>query len=114
MELTFRDNETVERDFSLKAQPVSLASVTVLAPPARRGRLAGFDARRATGLGFFIGRDELEKNEAKRLSELITHVPGARVVRGKGGSEAWVGSSRGRISVLLHQSLDVGDLERGA
>ena len=51
--------------------------------------------RRGAGIGHFVTRADLQKQNDKRMSEVLTAVPGLRVVFGSSG-EAWVRSGRGR------------------
>lgn len=87
---------------------VKLDSVVV---SATRSRVPGFDERRATGIGHFIDREELEKQGNRRVGDILARVPGARVYRGKG--YAWIGASRG-VTSFQYPPLDKTDLERGA
>ena len=99
--LTFADTQTVETDFVLIRRVVTLDTVTATEQlPAAKMR--GFEERRALGIGHFLTRDDLAKKENWRMAELLSQVPGVRIVRGRAG-QAFVMNSRGQSTILLNR-----------
>ena len=91
----FREGDRLERDFVLVPRPVELSPVKVAEKEKPvHGKMSAFEDRRAGGIGSFITRDELEKQESRPMSEILTKVPGLGVRRGL-SSVAWVTSRRG-------------------
>lgn len=91
-------------------RPIPLSGVTTT---AARGAIPEFEERRAAHRGHFITREELAKNEAKRLADILSQLPGARVVRGNGG-HAWLTGNRGQISMIRTPRPDRSDAQLGA
>jgi hypothetical protein len=89
--LTFGANQTVTKDVIL-AHLTVLDSVLVSAPPPW---LRDFEDNRGLGLGHFFTRDDLAKQEDRRLSEVLAAVSSLQVVQGAGGNKAWVATRRG-------------------
>lgn len=69
----------------IPTEAVPLKPVVVAAD---RPVIAEFEERRALGAGHFITRAELEKHEARKMAEVLSQVPGIRVVRGV--SHSWL------------------------
>jgi Carboxypeptidase regulatory-like domain/TonB-dependent Receptor Plug Domain len=91
----FRDGDRLERDFVLVPKPVELSPVKVAEKEKPvRGKMSAFEERRAGGLGSFITRDELEKQDSRRMSEILGRMPGLGLRRGL-SSVAWVTGRRG-------------------
>jgi hypothetical protein len=88
---------------------VALDSVRVTAP---RVVIADFEERRALGVGHFITRAELAKQENRTTGDIMSRVPGARVRRGNSGA-AWIAGARGE-SRRQYARLDRLDIERRA
>jgi hypothetical protein len=120
---TFDGNETVVNDVTLKAAVNELPSVAVTetSRPVSRGKLVDFDRRKAMGIGHFLDRELLAKDEGRRLTEIIAAtVPGVSVHRGT-GSKAWVATSRKASSAKCafckttrNEMLDDFDIAAGA
>lgn len=113
--INFADDELVERDFSLVASTNVLATVDVTARgvTGRNPRITEFDERRKLGLGRFVTQAELEKEEGRKLSDILTaRIPGLRSVS-YGGRQA-LASSRGLISLLATPNGDSADRRMGA
>lgn len=82
-------------------QPFTLTKVTTLSEvttTASTAWIKDFDENRRIGLGQFVTRDQLAKQESQRLSEIFAMMRGVKLVRGK-GTAAYVSSSRGTRSV---------------
>lgn len=92
-QVTF-DTDIVAKSFSLRTAQV-LDSVIVA---ARRPTLPEFEERRKIGIGHFFTREDLAKGESQRMSELLARAGGLRILRGSGGSQAWVAAGRGALS----------------
>lgn len=90
MTLTFAANRTLDRRLLL-SRVVTLDTVAVTATAGIRS----FDEHRRMGLGQFLTRDMLAKQEGRRLAEVLSEVSGTGVVRGAAGHTAWLSSSRG-------------------
>lgn len=70
----------------------ALRAVTVVADRPDPG-LADFEANKRVGLGHFLTRDDLAKQEGRKLSDVLLTVPGVGLVQGS-GSRAWILSRR--------------------
>lgn len=80
--------DSVEREFALVRVPV-LDTVAV----RQSAVIPSFEEHRAIGLGYFLTRAELEPQEGRKLSEIITQIRGIRIEYGT-NARAWVISSR--------------------
>ena len=119
----FEANETIVNDVTLKVSVNELPSVAVTesSRPVTRGKLVDYERRKAAGIGHFLDRDLLAKDEGRRLTEIIAaNVPGVSVHRGS-GSKAWVASSRKSSSAKCafcktsrNEMLDDFDIAAGA
>jgi hypothetical protein len=80
-------------DFALEGITDTLDSVKIF---GRRdlSRTAEFYDRRATGIGAFITRDDIERRTAARLSDLLATIPGVRVSRSDALGQAEVQMGR--------------------
>lgn len=88
--ILFRTNQAVDRRIVLR-RVVTLDSVNVV---ANRSRLpASFEDNRRIGLGQFITRDSLAKQEERKLSDILHGFRGVMVDPGVSG-RAWLLSSR--------------------
>jgi hypothetical protein len=87
-------NEVSMRDFVLRRQVVSLPEQRVTASEIKRaGKMAGFLEREKFGVGHFVNRDALAKEEGRmQTGDILARVPGLSVRRGQ--SKAWIASSR--------------------
>jgi hypothetical protein len=88
-------DEVVLHDFTLVRQAQALPRTTVTAreQPFATGKLAGFHEREKMGIGHFIGRAELARDEGvRRTGDVLSKVPGVVVQRG--GNRAWITSGR--------------------
>ena len=63
----------------LERTAVELATVTVLGIRSLSGPMAGFYRRRSTGSGRFFTREEIEKRNPTRMTDLLRGVPGISV-----------------------------------
>ena len=120
---TFEPNEAVVSDVLLRPTVTALPTVAVeeTARPVARGKMAGFEERKALGIGSFIEREQLQKEENRRLAEILaSNVPGMRVFRGS-MSKAWAAGGRGASNakcafcrVTKNEMLDAADIAAGA
>ena len=109
-QLTFGHAETVERDFLLtRHRAVALDTIEVEAKPLVRE----FEERRRLGNGHFITRAQLEEREGRKMSDVLSQVPGLRVTRGLVG-RAWISSGRERISINRESQLTRFERQLGA
>jgi hypothetical protein len=86
-QLEFSGGRTVDRRLVL-GRAVALDSVVVRATE----RIPSFEEHRKIGLGRFLTREDLEKVGVARLSDVLSNLPGVRVISGT-GNHAWVSSS---------------------
>lgn len=66
--------------FTLQRVAVDLAPVTVVGRRDISGAMAGFYKRRASSSGRFFTREEIERRNAARMSDLLRMVPSLRVI----------------------------------
>jgi hypothetical protein len=106
----FADSGTVETDFLMVRRVVMLDTITATENvPAAKMR--GFEERRAMGIGHFITRSELEKQESRRMSDVVTQVPGARVIRTSDGA-GFVANARGMATITNERRPDPAESRR--
>jgi hypothetical protein len=116
-------DEALVRDVVLKPPMTSLATVAVRETPTMlpRGKMGPYEMRKATGVGHFIDRDLLAKDEHRGLGDILqSNVPGLAIYRGS-GSRTWAATSRNRSSakcamckVSKNEMLDGFDVAAGA
>jgi hypothetical protein len=91
--LTFTANKTLERRILL-GRSVQLETFTVTAEAdAAAATIPGFEENRKLGLGAFLTRSELERQEGRRLSDVLEQMKGSGIVRGR-GDRGWILSKR--------------------
>ena len=105
--------DTLDFDFALVKQATNLPEVAVKTTAPVTGKLAEFDERSKTGMGRFITKDILDKNQQRRVSEVLATIPGPRIVRGT-GNNGWVASSVGASAIQRRNKLSQMDISRGA
>lgn len=71
--------ETVPATFTLARLAVELDPLVVYGRRNVTGRLAGFYERRDRGLGHFLTREQIDKRNPMRMTDLFRMIPGARV-----------------------------------
>ena len=76
--LTLGAGETRELRVVLAETAEELDAVDVQAS-ALRGKMAGFNARRVRGVGTFITREEIERRQPGKMSQLLRYVTGVYV-----------------------------------
>jgi hypothetical protein len=89
-------DETLVSDVILRVQLNTLPTVAVreASTPVVRGTMAAYEERKRLGIGRFIDRERLAKDENRRLGEILaSNVPGLSVYRGT-GSKSWAASGR--------------------
>lgn len=82
--IPLRDGQTHEGDYFLKRAPQRLEAVDVTAdataPASLRLKMSGFEDRQRLGFGRFFTPEDFEKNQARKLPEiLLTRIPGIRI-----------------------------------
>ena len=95
MRVTVCAGATAEHTILLAAAatPVAPVTVTTAAVPAR---MRPFEARRQRGTGFFLTREQLERQGDRKLSEIMRRaVPGLRMVNSGDGSGTFIATERG-------------------
>lgn len=84
-----------EHTLLLAAAPTAVAPVMVTAT-AVPARMRAFEARRQRGTGFFLTREQLERQGDRKLSEIMRRaVPGLRIVSSGDGSGSFIATERG-------------------
>jgi hypothetical protein len=81
MSVEVRAGEEVRLDLRLELDPVELEGVAVegrqrSGPPAE---LRGFYERKARGIGHYITRDQIERQQPSRVTDVLRRVPGVRI-----------------------------------
>jgi hypothetical protein len=105
----FVADETITREIIL-ARLATLDTVKVAASAI----IPSFEENRKIGLGHFITRAELEKQEVRRLSEILSSVQGVRIRQGI-AARAWLYSARGPKSLDTRGKwIDQADAASGA
>lgn len=95
--VNFTSNGTVELTVRLTAVPVSLSRVEVSAERPVPAKLAGFEARRSSGIGRFLTQADIEKAPGIRMSEKIRQLPGVRLIYSRSNaSSVFVATTRGQ------------------
>jgi hypothetical protein len=95
MRVTVSAGATAEHTLLLVAAPTAVAPVTVTAA-AVPARMRPFEARRQRGTGFFLTREQLERQGDRKLSEIMRRaVPGLRMVNSGDGSGVFIATERG-------------------
>jgi hypothetical protein len=88
------EGATREVTISLVTHTPVLEEVRVnAAGTARTGKMAGYHERRERGIGRFLDRNLLAKNEHRRTADVLNSVPGVHVHFGY-TSKAWASSGR--------------------
>lgn len=83
-----------------RPQPLPNVPVTAEAELVRDAKLREFDRRRSMGIGRFITGADLERDQHRQLSDVLSKLPGIILIRPKGGgSKVYVGSSRGATTI---------------
>ena len=80
---------------------------------AHRVAIREFEERRAFGIGQFMTRAELEKQESRKTGDVLSRMPGAHVARAGGDGSAWLATGRHSGSGRT-PSGDAFDRRRGA
>ena len=73
-----RGSVVVELSARLSVSPIAVEPLVVVANPRQPGWVRAFNARRATGIGTFITREEIDERDPPRVSDLLRSVPGVR------------------------------------
>jgi carboxypeptidase-like protein len=92
----FDGDEALVSDVVLKVALNELPTVAVreTSVPIPRGKMAAFEERRALGIGHFVDREMLAKDENRQLGDILaSNVPGLKIHRGS-GSKSWAASGR--------------------
>jgi len=119
----FDGDEALINDVRLKVQLNTLPTVAVreASTPVVRGKMAAYEERKAAGIGHFIDRDLLAKDENRKLGDILaSNIPGVSILRGT-SSKSWAASGRNKGSakcamcrVSKNEMLDPFDIAAGA
>lgn len=97
------------------AQALDTVTVAARENALARGKLSGFYERKRYGIGRFFDSDILERQQDRRLGDLITaSTPGSRLVRSLTGSMAWIATTRRTGIIFGGSTVDEWDRNRGA
>ncbi len=96
--VTLDERKPRQLDFELQAIPEQLDSVMVR-EAGGTGRMAEFWARRMSGNGAYITREEIDRRRPQHSSDLLRTVTGVKVIAGDGGLDRTV-ISMGRNPVF--------------
>lgn len=78
--LTLKADRTTRVTLLLSETVLKVEDITVeVEQPARSAKLRGFEKRRKTGHGHYIGPEEIEQRNAQRSSDYLRAVPGVSV-----------------------------------
>jgi hypothetical protein len=91
-----------------KPQPLPTVPVTAEAELVRSAKLREFDRRRSNGIGRFLTEADLEKDQYRKLSDVLRKLPGIMMVRSRGAAGGsplaeFAVSSRGSATIT-HES----------
>lgn len=96
----FDGTEALVTEVMLEPRVTELPAVPVRAttPPVARGKMVGYDERKALGAGHFIEHDVLEKEENHKLGDVLSsRVPGLTIYQGS-ELKAWAATGRAKKS----------------
>ncbi|HEU4629562.1 MAG TPA: TonB-dependent receptor [Gemmatimonadaceae bacterium] len=85
--VTLAAGDTTRAEFALARPPQPLAGVQVTGTGPTPPRMVEFERRRRAGFGAFLTREQLEKRESAKLSDVLRGTPGIRFIylsKGKG------------------------------
>jgi hypothetical protein len=88
--------DTVSITVLLRPLAQTLPEVVTTTVPIRDPRLAEFEEHRARGLGHFITREQLDKDQFRLTAEIMMRIPGLTMVQGP--TTGLVGNTRGQSS----------------
>ncbi|HEX6747056.1 MAG TPA: carboxypeptidase regulatory-like domain-containing protein [Longimicrobium sp.] len=81
--------QVLELEVMLDSDAIPMPAITARAEPVADGGSAVAQAlSRRRGSGIFIGREQIRRSRASRISDLLGKVPGVRVVYGSSGAVA--------------------------
>lgn len=84
------------RAIEVRLRSIAVRLDTVVATAAHASNVPGFDDRRRTGHGYYVTRDDIERERPTVTTDLLRHVPGIRLFPVSGGYR--VRSTRGASS----------------
>ena len=109
VEVEVGPSEAVWIDILLEIRVVPVPELVVEIERApNRGKMVGFEQRRATAFGTFIDREDIDRAQPDRLTQLFYAVPGVRVVPAPDGGlfGARLASARGGFECFMEVFLD--------
>lgn len=111
LELTFTDGDETRVDVEMVRRVVELEPLVVTATRQSLLRRVGFLDRRQAGIGRFVTREQVERRNPMRVTDLFRTMPGWRVLPGRRGSGPLV-VGRGSCTPALY--LDGARLLQGS
>ncbi len=88
----FTGRDTLAADFAMTALAVSLDTFSVQGTTRQHGKFLEFEDRRTHGVGAYLTRADVEREEGRQLGEIVSKLSGVRVNRY--GAEIAVATSR--------------------
>jgi hypothetical protein len=97
----FLPRQTVEKRVLL-SKMVALDTIAIRARAT--AVIPSFEENRKIGLGKFLTREDLAKQEGRRLSDILTTVPGLQIMPGY-GNHAWIINTRATRSLRMSDGI---------
>ena len=113
IDLEFAAGQTTRRRMIL-SPVVALDEVEVVADRPDTPLLREFEENRRLGLGRFLTRAELEKQESRFFADVVRSIHGTRILQPGSGNQAWLVEPRGPRSLHNYAKLDPVDVSNGA
>ena len=88
-------DEDVRLEIQMVPDPIELSPVVVDAGPEVHPRMEGFYERKDRGMGRFMSRDDIERRNPFRVTDLFRTMAGIRVQPGQSGQQNRILLSRG-------------------
>jgi hypothetical protein len=114
--VNFTAGDSLARDFVLEVDVASLDTIHVVEkpamPPLGLMRMAGFDDRRKMGIGRFIDSTVFQKEQSRRLIDILRSYVAVRINEWSGS--AAISSRSGNLSIRQLPSGDLSDKRAGA
>ncbi|HYC51795.1 MAG TPA: carboxypeptidase regulatory-like domain-containing protein [Gemmatimonadaceae bacterium] len=99
--ILFLPSQTVEKRVLL-SKMVALDTIAIRARAT--AVIPSFEEHRKIGLGKFLTREDLAKQEGRRLSDILTTIPGLQIMPGY-GNHGWVINTRATRSLRMSDGL---------
>lgn len=111
--LDFTPGDTLDGEIGLSIAATPLPEVDVVARDLSKIKLEGFERRRSSGFGSFIGPEVFEKGPSRVTADIIMQIPGPHLVRSTNTGATWVAGGRMAIN-SGNVAVTAADRRRGA